>query len=87
MTGMCSGVTSSAVSGDGGASSRSTPESWRTRTCWMRSMSIDGAVTTSTMLLRSRPEVEEDPVVAELEVAVDEGDLAARARDGARSPR
>ncbi len=35
-------------------------------------MSIDGALTTSTMLLRSRPEVEEHAMVAELEVAVDE---------------
>ena len=52
---MCSWVTSSAVSGDGGASSRSMPESCFTSTCRMRSWSIDGAVTMSTMDLRSRP--------------------------------
>ena len=55
MSGMCSSVTSSAVSGDGGARSRSIPESWRTTTDLMMSASIDVAVTTSRMLLRSSP--------------------------------
>ena len=40
----------------------------------MRSMSIDGALTTSTIDSCVEPEVEEDAVVAELEVAVDERD-------------
>ena len=55
MIGRCSGRTSSAVSGDGGASSRSTPESCLTMTWRMSSASIDGAVTMSTMLFRSSP--------------------------------
>src|SRR5919106_1649754 len=55
IAGRCSGVTSSAVSGDGGARSRSIPESCLTRTCRMRSWSIAGAVTMSTIDFLSSP--------------------------------
>ena len=47
--------TRAADSGDGGASSRSTPESWGWTILRIRSLSIAGALTMSTMLLRSRP--------------------------------
>ena len=55
MIGMWSWVTSSAVSGDGGARSRSTPESCLTMTCRTRSWSIVGAVTMSTIDFLSSP--------------------------------
>ena len=87
MSGRCSGWTSSAVSGDGGASSRSTPESCLTSTDLMRSPSIDGRGHDVDDALAVEPEVEEHAVVAELEVAVDEADLAGRARGGGRSRR
>ena len=87
MIGRCSGRTSSAVSGDGGASSRSTPgvvldhdladELGVDR---RRGHDVDDA-------LAVEPEVEEDAVVAELQVAVDEARPCARARGGARSRR
>ena len=51
------------------------PNSCLTMTCLMRSPSIDGARHDVDDALAIEPEVEEDAVVAELEVAVDEADL------------
>ena len=85
MNGRCSGRTSSAASGFGGASSRSMPDSCLTRICLIRSPSIDGRAHDVDDALAVEPEVEEHAVVAELQVAVDEADLAAELaveRDG-----
>ena len=74
---MCSGVTRSAVLGRGRREQQvDAGVVLDERPGVRRSASIGGAVTTSTIDLAVDAEVEEDPVVAELEDAVDEGDLA-----------
>ena len=77
MIGRCSGRTRSAVSGDGGASSRSIPESCLTMT-WRDEVVVDrrrGHDVDDALAIE--PEVEEHAVVAELEVGVHQRDLAA----------
>ena len=74
---MCPGVTRSADSGDGGASSRSIPESWVWTTLRMRSRVHRRGADDVDDALAVEPEVEEHAVVPELQVAVHEADAPA----------